>query len=1547
MFTRGNFEGHAASFSTDIDNYNDFIASYTTEYYGYWQTGWVSEVKDKFLKDQKIWTEVVRESTKKRKRKTVEFKDMLWYSGTFSHTDGDMINSVWLDGSHQKGLFYESVFNPYINLALPIFIDGQPSQNWVITGSVSSGQNGSILVQNISTLDLIDVLQPGVEYTFNIYVNENTTGSDVLLSDGTIFAPDLHQGFYQGNFISQFADFGFSTGPGTFSFSDLVLYPGTVSGFRTTDSCIWENGKAFSSDFYFSKWKQGKFSSYANSPQGNAWGLIFEDGISDYMNAYNVFWGKGIWKNGNWNGSPFNKRLSPICEDILLNGDFNENGSGGGVGGYWIFSQQTGIVSTYIDSGSLISEFSAAGTQTISQPGILTFGTTYNVSITIGDNTNASINVGDDLGNYAIQSTNGQIGFISGTFTAVGTDFTIEIDGSSVTIPLNLTDGFMNGQPYTIPFSVGVDEVTQMIYDIPNGFSNNVNCWRWKLNGDPIPSQNSTVVGNQIIYDNPFMPYEQAGNWTIEYVCPYQTTGVVTILEVSLQLCDTNDQLVYPGFSSDIINNIASYATQSEYQDWESIHMNHTFTLNVPLEILDDPDLDNGFGSGGSVTASLPLNWSHFPNSTPYPTYNNSLNTWEFPLLPTSSIITSSSDFVTVFNSIDGEFIFNDIGLYEIEIDYFVIVGTTTYLGPVDVNIQIIAGDTQNNGIDQTITETVNLNQELGVSLVPINSYYGVSPQKTATFTYNSLQPFTDDRAKLRIRKQTTDPNTFLFITNISVKSALSEYDEPTNNELWQPSNWTPSIGATISLPNTISYQTGAAITKFGNGSFRSGIWENGVWNEGWRDDQTVLFADDLFVFPGGKNHAFRTERSLWTIKLNILCNGESPASIEGSLYPYQVGDRVSVGNVVAIDVNDRRRLIRNYMTITAININNINNTADMTLTFETTFPIRRIEKDSEEHIIHISKNVWLNGVFLNGKFLNGVWSNGLFQGFPYVTEMEDSQWIDGQFKGGAFRGFTASYVNSQSDNIEYHTGVIQKFVFSDENVSYQPKKFKFNSWIDVNYFEDSGVNINKINETYAQTPLNFTTDFIENNFYGYPTKDVLESVSSIRNGFDLNSRTYKLGWKFKEYQDWIPYREDQDQFTEINDLRYFNNPPEFPVQGLTDIGSYSPTLGVEPFNNQTFNFPNGVVIDSYGIGNLTDNGWIFKYGSNFLTQSGSTSLYGQGFSDVGLGLWVIFYALTGGVLDFTQLDFLVNGNYLNPYGNRIRSNYFPSAPPTLEMERKLIIGGGKAEFGSGTDDKTNFTLDYIDNSNVEMDRLRYSFVEITGQHYTFTQSSVISNPIVFYNNYPATYSAVVSSINFNGSQISVPVNQIRSETFNKQREYFFNKKGLEMTIFSGSNPSTTGRYQLGFDSIRVVETDMIPFFLFATDCIQRVNLTTWGEADINWEVAELDPLGDIEFLPSSGIPTWDNFYLFQSSTADCISYVNQDVQVPYIGKAPDIDFSNQNFDYVSSANIQTVEIQSTQLSGTSPIEIISEFSQIQTPQVIDDVISISYARRV
>jgi hypothetical protein len=99
-----------------------------------------------------------------------------------------------------------------------------------------------------------------------------------------------------------------------------------------------------------------------------------------------------------------------------------------------------------------------------------------------------------------------------------------------------------------------------------------------------------------------------------------------------------------------------------------------------------------------------------------------------------------------------------------------------------------------------------------------------------------------------------------------------------------------------------------------------------------------------------------------------------------------------------------------------------------------------------------------------------------------------------------------------------YSTGLIQNFTFKDNNVV-GPNSFSYLSWIDVNYFTSSMTNIAKGNTRYDSEYGIIVSD---GNLKGFPTKDVLSSESIFRNSYDVDYKSYNLGWAYKVYVDYI-----------------------------------------------------------------------------------------------------------------------------------------------------------------------------------------------------------------------------------------------------------------------------------------------------------------------------------------------------------------------------------------------------------------------------------------
>jgi len=450
------------------------------------------------------------------------------------------------------------------------------------------------------------------------------------------------------------------------------------------------------------------------------------------------------------------------------------------------------------------------------------------------------------------------------------------------------------------------------------------------------------------------------------------------------------------------------------------------------------------------------------------------------------------------------------------------------------------------------------------------------------------------------------------YIARLSNINIVGAY-HPKNNLLQLTSDGSNSYSGTTSIMVDIDQATYSHTllqnntpytlsSRIGNGLFKVGIWENGVWNSGWRDDEEARDFDDVAF-------SVLTESDIsWKIE------------IRGSTYSignFATGSAVSIGNIVAIDINDNRKLLRDYYKIENLGIGyNYSATGEtqsaygwLRVNLDTTFPYRRIEKDSQNHKIKVTKNIWLSGGFFNGYF-SGVWNNGLFKGFPLITEMFNTHWIDGFFNGGHFNSIYSDvynfsrleprqacsngYINLTFDGqytsflpgdyiliilsggvssnyggvaqviaVEHQidpitgdikdvitidkifgggnilsgnlgsvirytaTGLIQNFKFYDNNRSkiksidntLSTAVFSFNSWIDVNYDNTRAVTLGRDFRMYE--PLT-KKSINRNNLYGYPTYDVLSSLSRFRDSNTLDYKLYKLGTKYKVFTDLV-----------------------------------------------------------------------------------------------------------------------------------------------------------------------------------------------------------------------------------------------------------------------------------------------------------------------------------------------------------------------------------------------------------------------------------------
>ena len=237
VFTSGEFLGsstYSAVGGYDLSSMTEsnaisFVNSYTQDFYGLWNSGYVTNVKDDFIKTKKIFTELKRSIDIKQAQKTTIFKNMLWNSGTFSHPNGEFNNSVWLDGSFNKGKFKTSSFNPYVNR------NGDTSPSFNLNDDLQN-QNGSCIWNN------------GIFEDSDFYISQWKKGSllsgtafGMVWKDGTSNYMNAYNIFWEngtwrnGNWYGSYYQFdGSVTNP----FAKQILFRGM--SWSGTSSChIW------------------------------------------------------------------------------------------------------------------------------------------------------------------------------------------------------------------------------------------------------------------------------------------------------------------------------------------------------------------------------------------------------------------------------------------------------------------------------------------------------------------------------------------------------------------------------------------------------------------------------------------------------------------------------------------------------------------------------------------------------------------------------------------------------------------------------------------------------------------------------------------------------------------------------------------------------------------------------------------------------------------------------------------------------------------------------------------------------------------------------------------------------------------------------------------------------------------------------------------------------------------------------------------------------------------------------------------------------------
>jgi hypothetical protein len=1120
-----------------------------------------------------------------------------WFNGTFN--DGEFYNSVWLNGVFNGGKFYNS--------------------DWY--GGIWN--NGILGDKNLPTLNtsMSRYLNLGVGATQTYWYNGIVENAQIG-GDGIVY-------WYNGKFNN-----GVFTSDGTDYSKESIWFNGDFNGGNFTNLARWKDGN----------FNKGKFTSYYG------WTNSGSTYSSDYSWEYGQFnggqFGNGeyatnsTWFNGEFNDGIFQGRV--WNDGIFQNGRFNGGAS------YSAISQEESFVDSF--TNSYYGLWRNGWVTNIKHKALLN-REMQSVNLRINqEESQKSVTINDVLWvNGIFDHPNGEMNnsswlsgkFKNGTFKNstfnpyVRRDWWASSFGTYSSFNLSLLDCVWEGGDfeggnfyisdwYTGKFISGSMSGSRWINGIWNfGSAKNI-YWEngiWKnglwdgspfdynyldTNNNMIPGKDRDIllrVSNvhrngkihiinaftgsnttEVLLDGNFSNINKFYGWT------FSNTGLTQWISapngITLPSSSTSNPSIYLASS-----NYDLYFTELTFTVGGSVSAGDEYRVYIGdgyISVVAD-----AFDDANSIAFKLSnrINEGTFNNIVIqefyFPSYYIQWVTWSSviydPFLYGVSSTSNLSD-VTIYIPSGNSSYSNAIptgyitGTYsESEIVYALSTDTTmavfTQSGVVyniTLNVSSTGGRTDfvvstgNNQYPETISGDLS---------------------KTLSYEYTS-NGFDDWFSIKRVMYPNPDSNSTFTITGASVKIVEGFYDGDLNNKLYQFATFSsPFIygltGTTVSLPTSLIkniVSNGEIVSlKFGNGAFKYGIWEGGYWNNGWRSIWNNNEVDYIIFEDIYDNYFIQSSQNLWKIKLKAFT----------TIGDLQVGDKVAIGNIVCIDVNENRNLIKDFFRVVEIGVDYIVVEVSLNL------PVRRIIKDSDDHMIYVSKNIWLSGVFHNGYF-KGIWNYGKFKGYPYITKMEDSHWVDGIFDGGHFKS-DKEYYQLGGQTYSYNSGLVQNFIFRDNNVAIN-KNFLYNSWIDANYFTYSMINLFKDNRVYDSR---YNVIMSDNNLRGYPVVDVLSSESLFRNSYDLNSKSYKLGTKYKIYNDFIG---DSSYFTYPLNNKGLPGVDEFIANGWTysDLTYYT--------SNTDASNQNQLKVD-YKIATLTNQGVKFVATQSMYYHNSNTNI--------------------------------------------------------------------------------------------------------------------------------------------------------------------------------------------------------------------------------------------------------------------------------------------------------------------------------------------------
>ena len=258
-----------------------------------------------------------------------------WETGILK--GGDFYGKVWKDGVAISGRFIgsgeqQSSINPnnllegynpqqtmlnYKNMYNPVQVSSSLYRNelnwkWFglwLNGKVEQGltTQASANIQNVLSVDNFN------NDKFNIKTPQNIIMDKMVWVEGEFNNPNsrfnesiwLSGEFKRGEFINSI----FNPFVERWEFENPSIE--TIFEFNTDlQNCIWKSGVLKSGVFYYSNFENGVIE------KATMVGSHHKQGVANYLNAINVIWEEGRFRNGNWYGSPFTFFFEDNTDDI-------------------------------------------------------------------------------------------------------------------------------------------------------------------------------------------------------------------------------------------------------------------------------------------------------------------------------------------------------------------------------------------------------------------------------------------------------------------------------------------------------------------------------------------------------------------------------------------------------------------------------------------------------------------------------------------------------------------------------------------------------------------------------------------------------------------------------------------------------------------------------------------------------------------------------------------------------------------------------------------------------------------------------------------------------------------------------------------------------------------------------------------------------------------------------------------------------------------------------------------------------------------------------